>query len=366
VLYSSPSNSLVRGTWFKLICGASFGHLPAIRNLAIAYTLAGADCIDVAADLAVISAAKDGIKVANKLAQTERYRDYPLVDSPWLMVSLNDGTDPHFRKAEFDPTQCPADCSRPCEQICPADAILVSRGSANAQQGVIDSRCYGCGRCLPICPLGLITTRDRAATPSSIFPALAAGEIDAIEIHTQTGHLEDFRRLWSILAPVAHQLKLLAISCPDSDELILYLRSIHATISATYHPHPLPFTLLWQTDGRPMSGDIGAGTTHAAIKLGEKVLAANLPGYVQLAGGTNHYTVPKLRERQLLPPTSNKHVHGVAYGSYARVLLSPILDKLDLQDDNPGKLESHPDLLSSAVAIASELVGQLKDMGARQ
>jgi Fe-S-cluster-containing hydrogenase component 2 len=358
VQYPSPANSLVRGTWFKLICGASFGHLPAIRSLAIAYTLAGADCIDVAADLAVISAAIDGIKVANKLAQTDRYRDDSVADLPWLMVSLNDGTDPHFRKAEFDPTQCPADCSRPCERICPADAI--------DSQGVIDSRCYGCGRCLPICPLGLITTRDRAATPSSIFPALAAGEIDAIEIHTQTGHLADFRRLWNILAPVAHQLKLLAISCPDSNELISYLRSIYATISATYHPHPLPFKLLWQTDGRPMSGDIGAGTTHAAIKLGEKVLGAKLPGYVQLAGGTNHYTVPKLRERQLLPPTSTSHIHGVAYGSYARVLLSSLLDELDARTADPGKLESHPDLLSSAVAIAHELVGQLKGVSSSQ
>jgi Fe-S-cluster-containing hydrogenase component 2 len=358
VQYPSPANSLVRGTWFKLICGASFGHLPAIRSLAIAYTLAGADCIDVAADLAVISAAIDGIKVANKLAQTDRYRDDSVADLPWLMVSLNDGTDPHFRKAEFDPTQCPADCSRPCERICPADAI--------AHQGVINSRCYGCGRCLPICPLGLITTRDRAATPSSIFPALAAGEIDAIEIHTQTGHLADFRRLWSILAPVAHQLKLLAISCPDSSELISYLRSIHATISATYHPHPLPFILLWQTDGRPMSGDIGAGTTHAAIKLGEKVLGAKLPGYVQLSGGTNHYTVPKLRERQLLPPTGTSHVHGVAYGSYARVLLSSLLDELDTRTADPGKLESHPDLLSSAVAIAHELVGQLKGLSSNK
>jgi Iron-Sulfur binding protein C terminal len=174
------------------------------------------------------------------------------------------------------------------------------------------------------------------------------------------GHLADFQRLWSILAPVAHHLKLLAISCPDSSELISYLRSIHATISASYYPHPLPFTLLWQTDGRPMSGDIGAGTTHAAIKLGEKVLAANLPGYVQLAGGTNHYTVPKLRERQLLPPTSDKHIHGIAYGSYARVLLSSILDELAARADNPGKLESHPDLLSSALSIAYELVGQLK------
>jgi Fe-S-cluster-containing hydrogenase component 2 len=346
-------NSLDQGTWFKLICGASFGHLPAIRNLAIVYTLAGADCIDVAADLAVIAATKDGIKVAQELAQTSQNRQFPIMDLPLLMVSLNDGADPHFRKAEFDAAKCPTDCPRPCERICPADAIDI--------QGVIDSRCYGCGRCLPICPLGLIATRDKTATPSSIIPALTSENgIDAIEIHTQMGHLADFQRLWSILAPFAHHLKLLAISCPDSSELISYLRSIHATISASYYPHPLPFTLLWQTDGRPMSGDIGAGTTHAAIKLGEKVLAANLPGYVQLAGGTNHYTVPKLRERQLLPPTSDKHIHGIAYGSYARVLLSSILDELAARADNPGKLEAHPDLLSSALSIAYELVGQLK------
>lgn len=352
--YSSPLNSLAQGTWFKLICGASFGHLPAIRNLAIAYTLAGADCIDVAADLAVITATNDGIRVAQKLALADRKSGYSVVNIPLLMVSLNDGTDPHFRKAEFNAAQCPTDCSRPCERICPADAI--------GSDGVIDARCYGCGRCLPICPLGLIVTRDRAATPSSIFPALVAGEIDAIEIHTQTGHLNEFKKLWTILAPVAHHLKLLAISCPDSSELIPYLRSIYATIAATYQPEPLPFTLVWQTDGRPMSGDIGAGTTHAAIKLGAKVLGANLSGYVQLAGGTNHYTVPKLRERRLLPPTSSPHIHGVAYGSYARVLLSPILDELDLRDENSVRLESHPDLLFSAVSIARDLVGQLKDL----
>jgi Fe-S-cluster-containing hydrogenase component 2 len=356
VFYSPPLNSLARGTWFKLICGASFGHLPAIRNLAIAYTLAGADCIDVAADVAVIAAARDGINAAHTLAPTAKDRGYPVMDLPWLMVSLNDGIDPHFRTAGFDVTQCPSDCPRPCERICPADAIAFT----NLQQGVIESRCYGCGRCVPICPLGLISTIDRPATPGSIIPALTAGKIDAIEIHTQSGHLDDFQRLWAILAPVADNLKLLAISCPDSSELIPYLRSIHATIAATYHPQPLPFTLLWQTDGRPMSGDIGAGTTHAAIKLGEKVLAARLPGYVQLAGGTNHYTVPKLRERRLLSPAGDR-INGVAYGSYARVLLSSILDRLDTATTNPHKLEAHPELLWSAVAMARELVGQLKE-----
>ena len=55
----SPLKSLENGNWFKLICGASYQHLPDIRNLALVYTLAGADCIDVAADPATIAAAQE-------------------------------------------------------------------------------------------------------------------------------------------------------------------------------------------------------------------------------------------------------------------------------------------------------------------
>ncbi|MFM7716604.1 MAG: 4Fe-4S ferredoxin, partial [Microcystis sp.] len=61
---SSPFQSLVAGHWFKLICGASYQDLPTIRNLALTYTIAGADCIDVAADRAVIVAAREGIETA--------------------------------------------------------------------------------------------------------------------------------------------------------------------------------------------------------------------------------------------------------------------------------------------------------------
>jgi hypothetical protein len=136
-----------------------------------------------------------------------------------------------------------------------------------------------------------------------------------------------------------------------------------------------------------MSGDIGDGTTLAAIKLGQKVLASGLPGYVQLAGGTNSYTVAKLRELELLkrgregerergknsPPypfTSSpphpSHISGIAYGSYARVLLSPILNRLEqMQMDKASvmatvRLEEQPELLWQAVALADSLVSQLK------
>ena len=114
-----------------------------------------------------------------------------------------------------------------------------------------------------------------------------------------------------------------------------------------------------------MSGDIGDGTTLAAVKLGQKVLAAGLPGYVQLAGGTNSYTVAKLQASGLLKTRADEQrISGIAYGSYARVLLSPILDELETMEMNSVvpivHLEEKPELLWQAVTLAHSLVSQLK------
>ena len=376
-----PLNSLKDGHWFKLICGASFQHLPAVRNLTLAYTLAGADCIDVAADPAAVAAAKEALQVASELQARTQNRRFGGKGLPLLMVSLNDGEDPHFRKAEFNPADCPADCWRPCEKICPAEAI-VFQSAGSGFSGVIDQQCYGCGRCLPICPSQLIYTRSYVSAPAAIAPLILQSGADALEIHTQVGREADFTRLWSSIAPWVAQLKVIAISCPDGDGLIDYLRTLYQIIS------PLPCPLIWQTDGRPMSGDIGTGTTRAAVKLGQKVLAAQLPGYVQLAGGTNAHTVSKLRAEGLIGehgknlsiPDAPK-IAGIAYGSYARVLLSPILEQLEtMQTDRayavpvavarPGagvqtsrlpQLEAVPELLSEAVSLACSLVSQLKE-----
>ena len=220
------------------------------------------------------------------------------------------------------------------------------------------------------------------SAPAAIAPLILQSGADALEIHTQVGREADFGRLWSSIAPWVGQLKVIAISCPDGDGLIDYLRTLYQIIS------PLPCPLIWQTDGRPMSGDIGTGTTRAAVKLGQKVLAAELPGYVQLAGGTNAHTVSKLRAEGLIkdggknlsvPPVP--YIAGVAYGSYARVLLSPILEQLEtMQTDRAyavpvaaapptalvqtarlPQLEAVPELLWEAVSLACSLVSQLKE-----
>ncbi|NCJ08090.1 4Fe-4S ferredoxin [Synechococcales cyanobacterium C] len=352
----SPLTALETGQWFKLICGASFQHLPAVRSLALVYTLAGADCIDVAADPAVVRAARQGIAAAQALSSR------PL--TPWLMVSLNDGEDPHFRKASFDPNGCPPNCPRPCESVCPAQAIALPTG-------VLTERCYGCGRCLPVCPIGHILTYAQTHASTQMGALIAAGAVDALEIHTQVGRIQAFETLWQQLAPYAHHLRVLAISCPDGENLVQYLRTILENLA------PLPCPLIWQTDGRPMSGDIGDGTTRATVKLGQKVLGAKLPGYVQLAGGTNRHTVAKLKafgmlrsvwvEPQRAPldcdasqavAGHHPYVAGVAYGSYARKLLGDLLEELEAVSG--AELEAVPRLLEAAVGRATALVSQLK------
>jgi len=364
-----PLASLQAGHWFKLICGASYQYLPAIRNLTLTYTLAGADCIDVAADPAVIRVARQGIQVAASRGLMGGQLQ-PAQGLPWLMVSLNDGEDPHFRKANFQPQNCLSDCSQPCRTICPAQAIVLS--PAPDFSGVVTERCYGCGRCLPVCPIQQIETRSQRYALEEMGPVLVEQQVDALEIHTQVGRVQEFQALWQAIAPYADRLRLVAVSCPDGEGLIEYLWELYQILS------PLPCPLIWQTDGRPMSGDIGDGTTRAALKLGQKVLGAGLPGYVQLAGGTNRHTVAKLKALGLLKPTGEallpaegrRYIAGVAYGSFARTLLAPVLEHLDQinqinqnhqqPDVTPQNLEDQPALLAAAVSLASSLVSPLK------
>ena len=378
-----PLKSLKEGCWFKLICGASYQHLPVIRNLALVYALAGADCIDVAADPAVVEAVREAFQVISCFQQSEALSlptgiSAPL-ELPLLMVSFSDGEDPHFRKATFNVEACPVDCSRPCEAICPAAAIAFTPSPS----GVIADRCYGCGRCLPVCPIQHITTTTRATSVAAIAPQILH-QVDAIELHTQVGRYDAFMSLWSAIRPYLSDLTLISISCPDHSQVIDYLWQLYQGIQ------PLDLPLIWQTDGRPMSGDIGKGTTHATIRFAQKVLRSGPPGFVQLAGGTNAHTVVKLRQlvtssrdHSLLLQSPTRRLAektkptfgGIAYGSFARHLMQPLLDDpyptsseitSPPQETLPTKpyvlnhLEVSPTQLTQAVQTAASLVAPLK------
>jgi len=330
---SRPEQALARGSWVKLICGASNQDLAAIEDLAGLYSLAGVHCIDAAADRAVVAAVRRGLAWAQQRGASH----------PWLMLSLSDGSDPHFRKAWFDPARCPADCHRPCERVCPALAIGVA---ATGSPGVLEQRCYGCGRCLPACPLGLIEERSQVLAAEDVPALLAELRPDAVELHCQPDRLQAFGQRLAQLAASGVTLRRLAVSMaaerrsPEALAVELWQRFMLL--------RPAGLRPLWQLDGQPMSGDLGPLPARAAVRLLERLRTRLPPGPLQLAGGTNAQTRPELQRRHLLDA-----VAGVAFGGEARRRLQPWLREAHQRSR---RLLDCGDLWPQALVEAEDLV----------
>jgi Fe-S-cluster-containing hydrogenase component 2 len=360
----APEEALAQGRWVKWIGGASNQDLAAIEDLAGLYALAGVHCLDVAADAAVVAAARRGIAWAERRSASVASGGRPW-RAPWLMVSLSDGADPHFRKAWFDPDRCPPACPRPCERVCPALAIgMEATGSA----GVLSERCYGCGRCLPACPFGLIEERQQVLAPEVVAPLLAELRPDAVELHTRIGRGAAFAERLAQLRASGVELQRLSVSCaleadspagspagspgPTAEVLAAELWDRFAQLRQA------GFLPLWQLDGRPMSGDLGDGTAHAAVRLLEHVAPLAPPGPLQLAGGTNQHTLELVERLARRRPRFGRGaaeggVAGVAFGGVARRLLQPLLLEAQQRD---GGLLGDPELAPRALALAEALV----------
>uniref|UniRef100_A0A0A0KG51 4Fe-4S ferredoxin-type domain-containing protein n=2 Tax=Cucumis sativus TaxID=3659 RepID=A0A0A0KG51_CUCSA len=299
------------------------------------------------------------------------------------MISVNDDQDLHFRKAEFDPENCPIDCSRPCEIVCPANAISlqeealkelsqVAGVSGVLKGGVITERCYGCGRCSPVCPydkINLVTyVRDAATTVKLI----KRGDVDALEIHTNGRQTTYFQELWDKLGDSSKYLRLVAVSLPniDRDLTVTTMKTMFAIMESQLHS-----LNLWQLDGRPMSGDIGRGATRETIAFAAQLALSNdrPPGFLQLAGGTNFHTVDGLKKERLfqsastiknstieeLSSSSNALIGGIAYGGYARKIVGRVLSSMQTQNGD-ANIEDYPDYLLAALVEALTLVGTVK------
>lgn len=363
--------ALRNGQWAKLICGASFEDVVDVRNLSLMYTLVGIDCIDCAAEKAVVAAVLEGVEAAVALAKEKAKIN---LRRPWLMVSINDEEDPHFRKAAFDPGKCPSNCPRPCEKVCPAEAIklewtpasqhsFTTENTSSWMGGVQTERCYGCGRCLPVCPLGIIEAKTYVRGFDDVANLLNDYPVDAIEIHTGPGHLPAFEALWRQLGSSISNLKLVAVSLPDlGNEMAPSMISMWEIMKPYING-----LSLWQLDGRPMSGDIGDGSAHAAVKLARKTLSlSNLPpGFLQLAGGTNNRTVPILQQSDFFQKSGGSSdgnktkVAGVAYGGYARKIVTSVTYQTGNLSTNK-RMENNPAVLLKGVQAAAELLAPLK------
>ncbi|XBJ15571.1 hypothetical protein VPH35_007440 [Triticum aestivum] len=350
--------ALRRGDWVKLICGASFEDAADVRNLSLVYTLAGVDCIDCAADKSVVSAVNEGIDVAASIV--------PEVQRPWVMVSVNDDCrDLHFRKAEFDPEDCPPNCSKPCEKVCPADAISLKRvmvGGEHAQSdpicdkledGVIMERCYGCGRCLSVCPYDRISAMSYVRDPATTAELLKRSDVDAIEIHTTGKGIGMFSTLWNSLGESINNVKLVAVSLPNAGaSTIDFMNATYMIMKSNLEGETVSFAVdLTSVQDRPL-------------------------GFYQLAGGTNLYTVDCLKKAGLfkartLPGTRTTEkvgsqealIGGIAYGGYARKIVGRVLRKIPSELGRV-RIEDHPGYLLEALQEALSLVGLVKGYSA--
>ena len=316
--------------WIKLICGASNEDIVAIEDLCAIYTAAGVDYIDVAAEESIVHAAKKGIEWAKKLFK----------NSPGLMISISDGNDIHFRKAKFDPLKCPPHCRRPCEKVCPTFAIDNS--------GIKESKCYGCGRCLNSCPLNLISEYEYNLSKDDLSSTLKKIKPDAVEIHTEINRIDSFAKVVNVIKCSETKLDKISISC-GLNQSVKTSQEPRDLLKAFWERYEilneLNIPLIWQLDGRPMSGDLAPTSSRDVVKLFETIGSDLPPGLIQLAGGTNEKTYEFLK--------SNNLPDGIAFGSSARKIMQPLID---FANKNNKRLYDYPEKMALAIKKAQQFL----------
>ena len=316
--------------WVKLICGASNEDVVSIEDLCAIYSAAGVDYIDVAAEESIVQAARNGIKWSEEI----------FGNSPGLMISISDGKDYHFRKAKFDPSKCPPKCPRPCEKICPALAI--------DNYGIKKEKCYGCGRCIKSCPLNLISDYEYNLSKDDLPSKLQKINPDAVEIHTEINRLDSFAKLIRTLKTSKTKLEKISISCglnqssTDSKEPKDLLKALWERYEII---DDLNVPIIWQLDGRPMSGDLAPMTGKDTVELFQKIGSHLPPGLIQIAGGTNGRTHEFLNK--------NNFPDGIAFGSAARKIMQPFIE---FAHKNNKKLFEYPEKMYLAIKEAKNLM----------
>lgn len=341
---ASIITALEKHQYHKLIIGAALKDHKAIENYSYLFTHAEANVIDISAFPHSVISAKVGIQKAIK--------ENPQLEKPTIMVSVNIGKDPHFRRIEVDFDNC-TNCLL-CVPSCPSDAFSIKEQKLKYD---IDL-CFACSNCLDDCSFDALHYNDWSAYRPETFGELAELGAGAFEIHLNND-LDAFKNFYRSLDKLPEdfiQSFSIGSEMMNKKELLEASSTIIKEVYDAYGPSK---EIILQVDGIPISGakDLKQEKDMVSIESAKLVLehlfdqAPANPVYLQLAGGIDEKSLAKAF-------LSSAPVNGVAIGSSARKKLQ---ETLDISERALEHGQKHLEQWESAKKIAKDIIKNSKN-----
>ena len=276
---------------FKLVCGAGNEDAESVKRLVFIYASAGCKFFDLSARKEILSAAKEGSKLAG--ANDVQY-----------CVSIGIKGDKHITKAKINGGKC-IKCGN-CFNNCPNDAIYSSIV-------IDDKKCIGCSVCEKKCPTGAITMEEKDVNYREVLPYMVENGVEFLELHIMGHDKDDLAKKWQVINECNPKFASICIDRENFGNKEV-LDRIKEMISLRK-----PYTTIVQADGVPMSGGSDDyKTTLQAVAMAEVIQNAELPVYIMLSGGTNSKTAE-------LAKMCGINYWGIAIGSWARKIVKPYI-----------------------------------------
>jgi Fe-S-cluster-containing dehydrogenase component len=308
---------------FKLVCGAGNEDAEEVKRLVFVYTLAGAKCFDVSANVDVVKNAVFGIDEAFSYADKINRK---IVIRPFINVSIGMKGDPHVRKAVI--TDKCVKCGI-CIKECPTGAIT-------KDMTVIESKCIGCGGCESACGYGSINFYHKDKKLKELLVECKKNGAEQFELHAAVPDSESIFNEWGMINEIL-----------DDNYVSMCLDRLHLGDSQLKRRIKKAKDIsgerfIVQADGVPMSGGkADYNTTLQAIAIADIVMKGKLDVKVLLSGGTNNLTTK-------LADICGVEYNGVSIGTFARNGIKHLIVEDDfMQNDQK---------IDEAVKIADKLV----------
>ncbi len=314
---------LEKKKFFKLVCGAGNEDAEEVRRLVFIYTLAGAKCMDVSANVEVVKKACLGIEEACSFA---RRLNKKIEIRPFINVSIGMKGDPHIRKARIADNciKCKA-----CMAECPTDAI-------DQDLKVIEAKCIGCGNCESVCGADAIKFYHQNKDLKKLLEECRLNGVEQMELHAAVPDSESVFYEWKMINEII-----------GDNYVSMCLDSLHLSDSHLKHRIKRARDIskdrfIIQADGVPMSGGKDDfNTTLQAVSIADVIMKQRLGVKVLLSGGTNNLTAKLAR-------MCDVDYNGVSIGTFARNAVKRFVVSQDFIED--------PEKISEAVDIAERLI----------